>query len=114
MALMGRMVASGERRDYGMSFLKDVAIFSIFRRLHSRKQYEGSGAGLTIVRKIVESHGGRVSARGRPGGGLAIEICIPRSARPDERDRGRGTLESGPVREVPDSFTSRSDGDSPR
>jgi len=32
LALYGRMVAAGEWRDYGMSFLKDVAVFSVFRR----------------------------------------------------------------------------------
>ncbi|MCG6882265.1 MAG: DUF2794 domain-containing protein [Silicimonas sp.] len=39
LALYGRMVASGEWRDYGMSFLKDVAVFSIFRRTAEQPVY---------------------------------------------------------------------------
>ena len=39
MALYGRMVAAGEWRDYGMSFLKDVAVFSVFRRTAEHPLY---------------------------------------------------------------------------
>ena len=39
MGLYGRMVAAGEWRDYGMSFLKDVAIFSVFRRTAEHPLY---------------------------------------------------------------------------
>lgn len=39
LALYGRMVAAGEWRDYGMSFLKDVAIFSVFRRAAENPLY---------------------------------------------------------------------------
>ncbi len=53
------------------------AIFAMFRRLHGRQEYEGSGAGLTIVRKIVESLGGRVWLESEPGKGAAFYLALP-------------------------------------
>lgn len=45
------------------------AVFAMFRRLHGRQKFEGTGAGLPIVRKIVEAHGGRVWLESEPGRG---------------------------------------------
>ena len=52
-------------------------IFGLFRRLHTRKEYEGTGAGLTIVRKIVESHGGQIWLESEPGCGATFFVRLP-------------------------------------
>jgi light-regulated signal transduction histidine kinase (bacteriophytochrome) len=55
-------------------------IFEPFQRLNSSDMYEGSGLGLSICRKIIERHGGTITARGRPGEGCVFEIIIPMRA----------------------------------
>ncbi len=52
-------------------------VFGLFRRLHTRKEYEGTGAGLTIVRKIVESHGGRIWLESKLGTGSTFFVSLP-------------------------------------
>jgi light-regulated signal transduction histidine kinase (bacteriophytochrome) len=52
-------------------------IFTIFQRLHSRNEYEGTGIGLATVRKIVERHKGSIFADGTPGEGAKFLITIP-------------------------------------
>ncbi|AWA30900.1 hypothetical protein HYN48_12885 [Flavobacterium magnum] len=52
-------------------------IFEVFQRLYSNQQYAGTGIGLAIVKKIVENHGGFISAESVEGEGTAFNIYIP-------------------------------------
>jgi two-component system, LuxR family, sensor kinase FixL len=53
-------------------------IFQIFQRLHGRNEYEGTGIGLAICRKIVDRHGGALTANSSPGAGARFVIALPR------------------------------------
>ncbi|MBS0644532.1 MAG: hypothetical protein JSS43_32095 [Proteobacteria bacterium] len=52
-------------------------IFEPFQRLHSMDDYEGSGIGLAICRKIIDRHGGAITAVGKPGEGAVFTFTLP-------------------------------------
>lgn len=66
-------------RDNGIGFDQQYAakIFAPFQRLHGRAEYEGSGVGLSVCRRIVERHQGRIWAEGGEGTGAAFTFRLP-------------------------------------
>ena len=52
-------------------------IFNVFQRLHTRNEYEGTGMGLAIVRKIALYHGGDITAKSKPGEGSTFILTVP-------------------------------------
>jgi len=67
--------------DNGIGFDQKYAeqIFDMFRRLHSNAEYEGTGIGLALCKKIVEMHHGYISALGKPGEGAVFIVSLPLS-----------------------------------
>jgi signal transduction histidine kinase len=65
--------------DNGIGFDQKYAeeIFEMFRRLHPRTEYEGTGIGLALCKKIVEKHNGFISARGKHGEGASFIVSLP-------------------------------------
>ena len=69
-----------EVADNGIGFDEKYLdrIFDIFQRLHGRTEYEGTGIGLAVCRKIADRHGGTIAARSTPGAGATFRVTLPR------------------------------------
>jgi PAS domain S-box-containing protein len=65
--------------DNGIGFENEYKdqIFGLFSRLHGRSEYEGTGIGLSICKRIIENHNGTIDAEGEPGKGATFNIYLP-------------------------------------
>jgi two-component system sensor kinase FixL len=66
-------------KDNGIGFDEKYLdrIFTLFQRLHGRQEYEGTGVGLAICRRIAERHGGTITARSKPDQGAEFIVALP-------------------------------------
>jgi len=73
-------------RDNGIGFDGKFTdqIFVVFQRLHSRSEYEGTGIGLAICRKITDRHGGTIVAKSAEGQGAAFIVTLPLTQPPPQ------------------------------
>jgi PAS domain S-box-containing protein len=66
-------------RDNGIGFEEQYSekIFAMFQRLHGRSEYEGTGVGLAVCRRITDRHGGTIQAQSKPGQGATFIVRLP-------------------------------------
>jgi len=66
-------------QDNGIGFDEKYLgrIFAVFQRLHGRQEYEGTGIGLAVCRRILDRHGGSITANSKPGEGATFHVTLP-------------------------------------
>jgi PAS domain S-box-containing protein len=73
-------------QDNGIGFDEKYMdkIFAVFQRLHGRGEYEGTGVGLAVCRRIVDRHHGTITARSAPGQGATFLVTLPARQAPEK------------------------------
>jgi two-component system sensor kinase FixL len=72
---MCELTVSDNGIGFDEAYLK--RLFVVFQRLHSRSEFEGTGIGLAVCRKIATRHGGFITAKSRPGQGATFMVLLP-------------------------------------
>jgi PAS domain S-box-containing protein len=78
-ALSGEQLCEITVQDNGIGFEEKYLekMFAVFQRLHGRSEYEGTGVGLAVCRRISDRHHGTISAKSQPGQGATFIVTLP-------------------------------------
>lgn len=81
-----RQICTIRVEDNGIGFDEKYLdrIFTVFQRLHGKGQFEGTGVGLAVVRKIITRHNGTITAQSTPGEGSTFIIVLPITQTPKD------------------------------
>jgi two-component system CheB/CheR fusion protein len=74
-------------------------IFDIFKRLHSAEEYDGTGAGLSIVKRVIDDHNGKIWIESEAGKGATFCFTIPKELKKKKKKIGEILVEEGVITE---------------